>query len=164
MKTRNDIAQIAGVSLLLSSLLMLSPPYMARAQHDDGETITAGDGAGPIIRSTDGGRTWFVVEDAVEGKGGRTLARALDHPSGTLALDVWITGGMLRAAFTLDRPGEVTVRIIDMTGRVVAMWHEGSLAAGDRTTMISIDHLPGGCYYYSMICNGRIGGARILID
>ncbi len=57
------------------------------------------------------------------------------------------SAGAATAAFTLDRPGPVTVTLYDGLGRTVRVLADGARAAGAHTVDVAADGLPSGVYF-----------------
>jgi hypothetical protein len=70
-----------------------------------------------------------------------------------------------RFTFTLDAAQAVTVRVFDVTGRVVATLVDGSVSAGDHEVVFEAGSLPSGVYIYRLdteagALSGRLTVAR----
>ena len=59
-----------------------------------------------------------------------------------------------KIAFTLDRPGEATLRIYDAVGRQVATLVDGSLSAGRHEAVFDATNHPSGVYHYRLTAGG----------
>ena len=54
------------------------------------------------------------------------------------------------ARYTLDRPAEVTVRLLDGRGRVVRLVEEGPRGAGTHALRLDARDLPAGLYFLTL--------------
>lgn len=64
--------------------------------------------------------------------------------------------------FRLDEPGEVTVRVHDVSGRVVRTLEPGRLVAGEHLVWFDVSGLAPGVYAYAMRIAGREYSGRIV--
>ncbi len=73
------------------------------------------------------------------------------------------TTGVTQISFTLPEPSQVTVRVLDVTGKVVnSDVSNMQFAAGPQSVKLDLSSLPSGSYLYEMIATGADGqGATI---
>ncbi|HOT96545.1 MAG TPA: T9SS type A sorting domain-containing protein [bacterium] len=66
--------------------------------------------------------------------------------------------------FTLDRAGEVTLRLYNVRGESAALYHLGMMSAGSHDYTLSAHKLTSGIYYYELLTGGkRQTGKMVLI-
>ena len=56
--------------------------------------------------------------------------------------------------FHMERSGYGMLQVVDMTGRVIADIHDGSLPGGDHSFTFEADQLSHGTYFYHLDVNG----------
>jgi hypothetical protein len=77
--------------------------------------------------------------------------------------------GMTRIEFALERPGEVSMRVVDMAGRAVGeiaarRWGAGSWSVPWDGRSKSGTRLPAGVYFVEMLLDGqRVGRSRLAL-
>ncbi len=70
--------------------------------------------------------------------------------------------GPFAVEYSLDRPLEVVVRLVDVTGRVAARIDQGMQAAGSHRFTLNRDLAPG-VYFLSLDAGGRQASQRVII-
>ena len=72
--------------------------------------------------------------------------------------------GTTRIPFTLDRPGEVSIRLFNVRGECTARYDLGLKSAGSYQVTLSAQDLTSGVYYYELLTGGkRQTGKMVLI-
>ena len=62
--------------------------------------------------------------------------------------------------FTLNAPADVSVSVVDVTGRVVARIHEGALGAGPHALRLDVRGLASGVYLVRVSGAGGVAAAQ----
>ncbi len=57
--------------------------------------------------------------------------------------------------YTLQQEGEVSIQVLDFSGRLIKRVFEGTLDAGVHQTTESFDQLPKGMYFYNINIDGQ---------
>jgi hypothetical protein len=154
---------INGRAIILFAIAACAMAGAARAQGNGDDGVITAVGSDVVMRSVDGGRTWFQVpSDAAERARGE-MARAVGSGAGEGGVRATIAAGAVRIAFRLDRPGRVMLALADMSGASVALVDEGLLAAGDHLALLPLRGIRAGCYYCAVLNDGRMRGVKILI-
>jgi hypothetical protein len=65
-------------------------------------------------------------------------------------------------AFNMERPGFVTLQVVDVTGRAVATLHNDNLTSGDHAFSFDAQNLPAGTYIYHLNVDG-VSVARTMV-
>ncbi len=63
--------------------------------------------------------------------------------------------------FTLTKSTQVSIRVMDVAGRVINEHHKGQLTSGSYNETIDISDLPGGIYYLTLSANDAAMAIRI---
>lgn len=61
----------------------------------------------------------------------------------------------LTLEYTVERPGEVTIELMDMIGRRVALYSQGYLEPGQYQLTVDTSDYPSGMYRFGFVFNGR---------
>ncbi len=66
-------------------------------------------------------------------------------------------------SFGIEAAGHVRVRVLDVTGREVAVLVDEALAAGNYTTRFAPGSLAAGVYVYTLEAGGQVTSRRMLV-
>ncbi len=75
--------------------------------------------------------------------------------------------GHTTISFELPQSTQVSLEVFDLTGRPIALLHEGALGAGPHQVawdgrMSSGERVPGGVYFYQLRAGGEVQGRQVL--
>lgn len=73
------------------------------------------------------------------------------------------TAATATVGFTLDRPGEATIDVLDLTGRRVATLARGSFAAGTHTAALDAAGLAPGLYVVRLSAGGHVATRSLAV-
>jgi len=65
--------------------------------------------------------------------------------------------------YSLPAAGRVVLRVVDVSGRVVATPVDRFMAAGDHTVSVSGAGLAAGCYFYQLAVGGDVQSRRMVV-
>lgn len=66
--------------------------------------------------------------------------------------------------YTIVQGGDVTLDVVDVTGKTVMTVNEGNRAAGTYRMTLDTDELSGGVYFYTLTANGKRMTKRMVIE
>ena len=71
--------------------------------------------------------------------------------------------GARSLAFTIPARGHVTLRVFDVSGRVVATLYDRALDPGRYSAQFSTDRWGNGVYFYRLEMGGRVRAGRLVV-
>lgn len=72
--------------------------------------------------------------------------------------------GASQISYTLDNGGKVSMEIVDVTGKVVANFNEGTKSAGTYNITVNADELAAGVYYYTLMVDDSRTTKRMVVS
>ncbi len=72
--------------------------------------------------------------------------------------------GASQISYSLDNGGKVSLQIVDVTGKIVANYNEGTKSAGTYNITVNADQLAAGVYYYTLTVDGTRTTKRMVVS
>ena len=147
---------------------------MCIRDRDPGSAPGGGDGAGVGrprgISFTADGNTAYVVLYNRAGAAQRFLRGSVANEGGVGTFASALEqnrpnpfSGATRIGFDLDKSAQVTLRVFDATGRLVATVADGQYAAGAHSVEFASTGLAAGVYVYTLDVEGEVSTRRMMV-
>lgn len=160
------------VLLLVCGIIATWVPMSVQAQNVQPLQLKVTSKEGRAIITTDGGKTWQVVQavGAVARRNHSAEKISVQHqgaammPQGSSMAYPNPVRGLLSIQYGLEQTTDVQVTLHDSHGSEVLRANEGPHATGEHVLQLDTSSLPDGVYFYRIVGGGTIiAGSTVIV-